>query len=357
MQAGTGRRRGCLPDDPHRNNFVLSCIRMETYRKKTALGTDVVVCVYKDEAVTSATAPNAETNNGPSSRFGGAAGKAADARPTALLLGWYGASEKNLNKYAQLYSNMGYNTVCTSSPTSVTFSITHTTPLPFLLSILRVLAADSRLLSGGLIIMAFSNAGSILIPRLAQFYNRGNGPDEALKADPNFHPEDVPVVEAVIKAWAGLAFDSGPCYLHADIGARALTRGLRVADTLLGHIITVLFLALARLRILVYGDISARFWRSLRSAEYPCPEIYMYSTKDDLMDEEALDELIDYRQKSGLSKGMHIWRVEDAGHVQLLRAHRQAYVHKLEELNSWATCAYREKHGLSPWVPPEEDER
>lgn len=344
----------------------------EIYTNKTSAGTDILVTLHRSA--------EAEDDELP--------GDVGPPRPTALLLGWYGSSRRNMSKYAVLYRNFGYHTVQTSAPTSVVFSLSGSSRQPFLLSVLRVLNADQRLLAGGLVLVAFSNGGACVLPCLLDLFrivqespsrNAGvvgtkaessaaNGGERRLLPSPSRSPilprltsgavpleaDDFPVVAAVYSSLAALMFDSSPCFLHAETGVRALVEGAGLAHRpWLVAIIRYGFLAFVRLQHFVYGARQVEFWRRMREARYPAPELYMYSAADQLLDEAALDELISYRKSEGLASEIRVWRIEDAPHVQLFRTHPGPYADKVREMNEWGVNRFRARQGLPPWPLPE----
>jgi hypothetical protein len=323
---------------------------METYTKKTSSGTDIVVSVHSIHAQSTDIHPlDASLSIVHSSPIVGVAGAADNPRPTVLLLGWYAASKRNLAKYEAVYHSMGYNSVSTVAPTSIIFF--RASPRPFLLSLLRVLATDARLLAGGLVVAPFSNGGAILLPLLSRLLCEL--PENAsLPREIGLRDEDIPIIDAVRDATAAVVLDSCPCYMHAESGARALVEGLQVRSRLLASIIRTGFYFLCYMQAIVQGNTATRFWRAMRDARYPCPELYMYSAADVLLDEIALDELVTHRRESGLSKKIEVWRVDDAPHVLLLRTHRDQYVARLRGINDSAVKALRKRKHLPEWSLP-----
>jgi hypothetical protein len=327
---------------------------METYTKKTSSGTDILVSIHVERAHATNLHPlDASLRIVHSSPIIGAAGAASNPRPTVLLLGWYAASKRNLAKYETVYHAMGYNSVSTTAPTSITFF--QSAQRPFILSVLRVLATDTRLLAGGLVFAPFSNGGAIIFPLLSRLLCELPG-NPALGREIGLREEHLPILDSVREATAAVVFDSCPCYLHADIGANALLEGLQLRNKLLSAVVRVGFFFMCMLQFLVHGNFAARFWRAMRDAKYPCPELYMYSAADALLDEHALDELVAHRKETGRAKRIEVWRVEDAPHVMLLRTHRQQYIYRLRDMNDWGVNALRKRKRLPEWSLPQEED-
>lgn len=294
---------------------------MDTYKKKTHTGDDVRVRIHPPRT--------------------GADGVAVPA-PTVVLMGWFGAAEKHLAKYGAVFEDVGYNTVQLIAPTSVVFAFGPRNSAAFLLSVIRIVAADNRLTSGGLVFKMFSNGGAILAPRLSQFFE-GAWRETLIKAD------DEPAIKTVRDAMAAVVFESSPCYMHAETGATAVVFGLQVPPGILAGTVRFLFHASAWLQKLLYGDVPARFWGDLLEADYLCPEMYIYSTADMLLDGELLDGLVDYRQRTRKTVA-RVLRVEDAPHVQIMRAHQEAYITACRSVNDWGVNVFREKKGIPKWT-------
>jgi Eukaryotic protein of unknown function (DUF829) len=330
---------------------------METYTKKTSSGTDILVSIHVEPAHATSLHPlDASLRIVHSSPIIGAAGAAPNPRPTVLLFGWYAASKRNLAKYETIYHAMGYNSVATTAPTSITFF--QSAQRPFILSVLRVLATDPRLLAGGLVLAPFSNAGAILLPLISRLLcdlPANLASSSSLAREIGLRDEHLPIVDAVRDATAALVLDSCPCYLHADTGANALLEGLQLRNKLLSAVVRAGFFLICMLQLVVHGNFPARFWRAMRDAKYPCPELYMYSAADTLLDEHALDELVAYRRETGCAKRIEVWRVEDAAHVMLLRTHRQQYISRLRDMNDWGVNAWRKRKFLPEWSLPQDD--
>jgi hypothetical protein len=139
---------------------------------------------------------------------------------------------------------------------------------------------------------------------------------------------------------------------HPVLAARALVRGLGLGGRpWVEAVVRVGMEGLCWLQEVLHGDKRAAFWRGACDARYGCPELYMYSTADDLLDAPALDELVGYRKRKGLGD-VRAWRVEDAPHVQLLRTHATVYGDRLRGVNEWGVNVWRRRHGLDDWVLP-----
>ncbi|CAN8067362.1 unnamed protein product [Agarophyton chilense] len=272
-----------------------------------------------------------------------AAASAAAAAPTAVLVGWLGASLNNLAKYAAIYEAMRYNTVALVTPPSVVFAMRPLASANFLLSVLRILSADPRLTAGGVVFHKFSNAGATLSPHLSRFF-AAHGPHL-------LRPDDQIVVNTCKHAIAAVVFDSAPCYMHVHAAAAALSRAFAVRPGLLFNLLFAVVALLSWLQRVFIVDLPVVFWRDLTRASYLCPEQYIYSAADPLLDPDALHALIHLRKARGVDA--RVWRVPDADHVLILRKHPEKYVDVIRALNHWGINAWRARNNAPLWqLPP-----
>ncbi|CDF34755.1 unnamed protein product [Chondrus crispus] len=305
---------------------------MEEYKKKTNTGDDVFIRLQKPKEPAPGTIPDDGQDH-------------SLPRPTAVLLGWFAAKHKNLSKYGAIYEDMGYNVVQVIAPASVVFPLKPQYTAAFTLSLLRIIAADSHLTNGGIVFMMFSNGGAINAPHLSRMFTGEY--QEIIKAD------DEPAVKTVREAVAGIIFDSAPCYMRSHLGARAINEGLKLPEGIFSKLILFAFTLWSLLQRLFIINLPLYFWTGLRRAEYLCPELYIYSTADHLSDIPSLEALVEERKQQG--KEVRVFRVEDAGHVMILRNHHQKYVDTIRAVNDWGVNPYRSKAGLRPWLLQEND--
>lgn len=291
-------------------------VDMEEYKKKTNTGDDVLIRIQPASCLqTSDTKP-----------------------PTAVLLGWIGSRPKHVAKYTQLYEAMGYNTVQTTAPFSVVFPVAPRTTAKFVLSLLRVLVGDDRLTSGGIMFHKFSNGGAVCAPHLSRFFH-GLYPDL-------IKPDDEIVVKAIKDAIAGVIFDSAPVYLKPGLGGRAISEGLGIQPGLVSAIITFIFTLLCLIQRFLVVNLARHFWDGLRDARYMCPELYIYSHEDHLLDVPSLEDLIIYRKRN---HDVHVWHVLDAEHVKILRKYPEEYLRTVQLAHEWGINAWRKRVSLPPW--------
>lgn len=300
---------------------------MEEYKKKTNTGDDVFIRIQR-----SCPPPPASTIDDSQDH--------ALHPPTAVLLGWFAAKHKNLSKYSALYERMGYNIVQLVAPPSVIFPVKPQNTAVFVLSLMRIIAADERLNKGGLVFMMFSNGGAICAPHLSMMF-AGEYRD-LIKAD------DEPVVKTVKDAMAAVVFDSAPCYMHVHSAVKAISDGLMIPHGVLRWLLHLMFATLRMLQTIFVVNYPFFFWNGVRNADFLCPEQYLYSAKDPLVDVDRLDALIEERKRKG--RDIRVFRVDEADHVKLLMVHSENYKRTIQAVNEWGINAYRERRGLTPWL-------
>lgn len=184
----------------------------------------------------------------------------------------------------------------------------------------------NKLGEGGLVVQGWSNGGAFLMRSLGEIMEEGGGDGMWLKG----------VLGCVV-------FDSCPCFMSVESGVNAISmRGGRWR-WLLWWVVYPLFLLLCVVQWMLWGDARGRFWRDMGKWRYGgCKEIYMWSSKDELLDEVKLGELLDERVEKGCD--VVRWRVTNAKHVLLLRSNRRAYVEYVHKhVHQQALMPLREK--------------
>lgn len=282
--------------------------RIESYKKRSNVGGEVLVRVFEDSC---------------------------EPAPTVVLFGWFGAKLKHVGKYAQRWEALGCSTVCCVASTSVVFSLNHRNVPPFLLSVLSIVAADRRLLDGGVVIQFFSNGGAVCAPVLSSLFAGKMG---------DFVPPDAQLtVRAVQNALAAVVFDSAPCYMHEHMGADAFMLGLGVTPgTWLASLIRAVYMFWTWLQQACYGDLTTQFWLGVRDADYGCPELYMYSTDDHLTDATRIEALILDRRATS-KHAIHEMKVDSATHVKIMLRYPDEYRAQLEGVLDWGVASWRRK--------------
>lgn len=232
--------------------------------------------------------------------------------PSALLFGWFMAESKHVEKYAEVWRRLNYNTITTIGPPINTFLLDDRQNKTFLLEILDTIEKDDRLYSNGLVVQFFSNGGSIYAPVLAKTVVEGN---------------------KVSRYLSGVVFDSGPGYLHYESGLTAIKRGLHLKNNNpLSWILAGAFLVWCGLGFLKSRTYIADFYKNFELANYSVPELYIYSKGDDIVDYLKLQELI-IKRKERFRHSIEELVVEDAEHVRILVRYPEEYFKKIQSLS------------------------
>lgn len=322
---------------------------MDEYKKKTNTGDDVFVRIHPQNSDDPTFSPN----------------------PTVVLMGWLGSKHKHVAKYAAIWETMGYNTVQTVAPLSVIFPMTQRTTAIYLLSIIRILGSDDRLTNGGVIFQLFSNGGAIVAPHLSIMFNAIQHPPQldgtnnaninnntmandkpvTLKRHASYldsiKADDRVVITKVRQAHAALLFDSAPVYMHPHLGYTAINEGLGLSGTMFAYIVAFFFTLLCHIQGAFIGNMPKEFWDDITNANYVCPELYIYSKMDHLLDIPTLESMIEHRKQKG--REVRVYCVDDAPHVAIFRKYPDTYLQTLHAANEWGVNAWRKRNSLKAW--------
>jgi Eukaryotic protein of unknown function (DUF829) len=239
----------------------------------------------------------------------------APPRPTVLLLGWFGSPTRHIGKCAAVYRRLGYNTVQTTAPTRVVFSLTHPNSRQFLLSLLRILHANqSALLAGGHVVAPFSNGGAVMLPPLSEFLalpiSQTPGalsPTLPALARSGVRLSAADAAAAVRAVLAGIMLDS--FYMLVMVGAGALVEGIGLGRRPEAATDVRVVYAGMFVNLMVLGDPATRFWRALEGGRYGgVPELYLYRAADRLLDGGKVECLLKGEGKVG-GGAVRTWRV------------------------------------------------
>eukprot|EP00050_Salpingoeca_kvevrii_P007961 m.299761 g.299761 ORF g.299761 m.299761 type:complete len:367 (-) comp14237_c0_seq1:190-1290(-) len=294
---------------------------------------------------------------------------ARNVPPTAVLLGWAGASHAQIEPYRALYAEMGYATVAAVFPWQLLLVSSATSA--FAQALAENLIAE-RLHVGGIVFHVFSNGGAVPFLSLAEHI--GSAVATAATADspagtvPKLRQRITNIVAQPQKdereaaglvgsAWrlqqatAGCVFDSGPCRFDPDRSTAALASimGLKNQYLLatLRTILSVLFFALTWAQ-------ESDFWTRFENWHFDTAsvsEVYLYGDKDALCDTAALSQLVQQRQKLVAGSARQISQLCFSGgrHVTLLRSHPRIYRAELAGFHARCVEPWRERAGLPSW--------
>ena len=188
-------------------------------------------------------------------------------RGFVVVLGWLGAQDKHLKKYSDLLEEAGFATGRSIAPKSVLFG-TRASQRTYALQVLSATLADSAP-ALPIAFYLFSNGGAFVYRAMLPW----------LVSDPAFAD-----VRARHRA---TCFDSAPCYLHPDLGARALSENVRSP---VGKALIRCLFSLFAIVSSGFGsvDLAGEYWRELRDDPLQAPTLYLYSEDDPLCDPQKL---------------------------------------------------------------------
>ncbi|KAI0564121.1 hypothetical protein FGB62_30g226 [Gracilaria domingensis] len=138
--------------------------------------------------------------------------------------------------------------------------------------------------------------------------------------------------------------------MHVDVAAAALTQALRLSPGMVSNLIVTLYALIAWVQRVFIVDAPVVFWHGVTHARYLCPEQYIFSSADQLLDSDALESLIERRKREGVDA--RVFRVQDASHVLILRKHPDKYVEVIRALNEWGVNTWRKRNNAQPWQLP-----
>jgi len=244
-------------------------------------------------------------------------GSATKAVPGVLLVGWFMANKKHMQRYIDTYLELGYNSFCVVLPADTLMLYSESRVQNYTRSILATLAERRELYLGGLIVHTFSNGGSIIMPTIASMRNK----------EYNYNANSQEGLEHVVESIRGVVFECGPGYM--DYGKLELATTTAVGKNPILRMIAKNLVYISNLRLsFLYGksdDNSSQgrvhwdlFWDNFKFARYNCPEFYIYAKSDEIIDYEKLEELISYREINGTGSIISKYRVENSDHVKII---------------------------------------
>lgn len=245
-------------------------------------------------------------------------------RAVVLLMGWWGAELRHVEKYAELYRKRDCATV---SVVADTFQVMTHLAYPSLDNCARDAAsAVAKIIRDNeksgkkipVIIHAFSNAGSFLVDRLEVLIQRAR---EDLKVQCS---EDLVLIGERMN---GEIFDSSPAYPDISLGFTS-TNGVVFGNLAIVKIIVgILFFLAGAISVIcnwVIGlpDVRWTFWENMREGRLCLRQTYIYSTADTITNVQRLEELIENRKKFS---NVTVQKFEDSKHVTHMMKHPKVY--------------------------------
>jgi len=245
--------------------------------------------------------------------------------PLIVILGWAGAQDKSLVKYADLLSIQGYPTVRSVLPLPRLFS-PHPAPRRWWAeNLLSFIITQPSLYHRPLIFYAFSNGGAFVLEQISHLVANTN--NTKLK-----------------QQTLAFIYDSAPAYMHPGTAKTVLKSsmppGLSLSLALSMQTLSE-FLSPIVGRTSINGkNRSDAFWDTMIDLHWGGkPQLYLYSADDPLCDGAMLDQLVEKKKMEGQRVLVKRW--EQSGHCAHLRHHPVEYSNALGEfLNSIVVGKY-----------------
>lgn len=249
--------------------------------------------------------------------------------PTAIVFGWAAAEKRQLEKYSALYRDMRYNTVSLTLPMCVIFSLKFDAVHNFTMSVLQTIFKNVDK-SGGLIFHLLSNGGAFCAAAMVESFKQSTN-------------------DCFKNCACAFVFDSAPCYPNPDIASKAFATGLISSQRgpMFG-MVRLGYTAVCYVKRFVGLDETEWFWNVMSDGDFHCPELYIFSTMDRLLDSDMLQNLVEKR-RAKLGDDVHVWMVDDVAHVMMLKQYTNKYRAEIQRVNEWGVNEWRRKHSLPIW--------
>uniref|UniRef100_A0A7S3D7D8 Transmembrane protein 53 n=1 Tax=Palpitomonas bilix TaxID=652834 RepID=A0A7S3D7D8_9EUKA len=257
--------------------------------------------------------PTDVTKEGTLSMPAAAAGIVANKRPICFIGGWVGGKIRPLARYASILSDLGVETKCFYiEPRTLFFNKARISlPVRDMMDLLQSEENADR----PWFFYSFSNGGCFVYDRFRQMLKSEEGGEE------------------IEKRLAGAIFDSSPADPYVLAAAKAIT-----APNMTPLRLATASAAIASMFLLTgTWGFRKRFMQRMRDCDIVSPELYLYSTSDEITSVPPLEEIIQVRRKrvsvDGDSGEKFIWskNFETSAHVAHLVSFPDEYKNVLED--------------------------
>eukprot|EP00741_Cyanophora_paradoxa_P019817 tig00021168_g19125.t1 len=245
--------------------------------------------------------------------------------PIVVLLGWYGAEIKHVLKYAQLYTERGFDTISGVASGAAVFAPTSGPREEMASELLTLLCApelaDARGEMPPVLFHVFSNGGCFIYESVLHVLKTGTG------------------FAGAQDRIRGCVFDSCPCELQLNVAFTAITTGAGF-NPLPYFAGTLAVSVLGFFSLLRCGQESRlqEYFRNLASAPSHIVELFVHSKDDPLCPWEFVERLVNERRARG-ARVTHLC-FEKSRHVAHVREHREEYTRALTGLVRAALPSY-----------------
>jgi hypothetical protein len=272
-------------------------------------------------------------------------------KPVVVLAGWLGCQPRNLRRYHDKYDELGWTTVIrigspqsvlnamTMGPSSSSSSDQHTIKQSSseMLSSLAIslLTEISSLQPPYFVIHIFSNNGCFLWEWIRYLLFDEKDEEQSPSLLSSLDMTTVNNIYNLSRKLIGVIFDSGPVYYNGNIDGLQLAlryiptkekdQLLQIASTIDIHLLKHRF---------------DEFWNGLCNDTTNIPQLYMYSSSDELASAKEIDRLIQYR--TNLKQGRNsndIWKYNftDSEHCGHILKYPEVYYGKVKQFLDFCT--------------------
>lgn len=264
-----------------------------------------------------------------------------------------------LRRHVRLFHGWGYVVIAVTVPTSVVFAPRVSAAVEFCKSLLVALARldgggderDGKVMDGGMVLMCMSTAGAMLAYGLARLFSMVDGcknidTSQAVQLD-GFLKRTILRTRASL---AAVVFDSGPARMHDVMGGHAFAMGQGVDPTsITGITLRAVHKVYSVTRRWIFDDLPSNFWEWLSTANYGgCPELYIFSDGDAMLDVDALIQLV--KKRKDIGRTVQTLQVDNIDHVAILKRYTKMYEQTLATFLDFAIGTHRTHFGLSAWM-------
>ncbi len=236
------------------------------------------------------------------------------AIPLAVILGWASSTDENILKYANLYQELGYQTLRISFTFGAGSALKTKEHDKFALGLLKLIQSDQQINRNSVVIHTLSNAGTFIYRHLLEY------------------AQDVDEYAFMKSSIKCLIHDSGPGlnkdYLDTIENVAKSVKNVRNTSTsTIGSVAEVITGMVKYMR----DDYVNATMERLAKDPNKIPTLFLYSKADRLISHEEVTRFIEKRKEFLPDVNIESVLFDDSEHVSHFVQHRDEYLAKLKE--------------------------
>lgn len=258
-----------------------------------------------------------------------------DSKAVVLMYGWFGAEKKHLEKYANIYVDLGCTVIYGTTKLINIMTRNEKGLHTFAMESVRIAAKtirgqeeDKDNLIIPVVLHYFSNGGAFVADRLQQMIHVAKDVTERKTHARGTCGGDVEDLKFVAyRLQRGFeVLDSAPAYLHEEIFFVVIEVALQ---NLIVRVLAKMCLHCIVIGKKIYEKISGKpndrdeFWHNVTHSDMCCRQLYLYSTRDKLTDYKMIDILVE--ERGGMGIQVLAKNFEDSEHVSHFREYPEEY--------------------------------